>query len=231
MYTVKLEKFEGPLDLLLDLIEKDKMDISDVSLSAITDEFLTYLAHFKDKNPAYLADFLVIAAKMILIKSKTLLPSFAVTEEEEKEITELKERLAEYQRIREGARLIGILERKHAVAYHKHSELRNVRVFLFPAGVTPETLHGHFFSLWQAGAQKQELEERKLEYIVSFDERIQDIRTRLEQSMKLGFSSLADAGSKANVIMSFLAILELVKQRFVEVEQDALFGEITLIKT
>src|SRR3989304_7808956 len=93
MYTVKLEKFEGPLDLLLDLIEKDKMDISDVSLSAITDEFLTYLVHFQEKSPSYLADFLVIAAKMILIKSKTLLPSFAVTEDEDREITELKERL------------------------------------------------------------------------------------------------------------------------------------------
>ena len=231
MYTVKLEKFEGPLDLLLDLIEKDKMDISDVSLSAITDEFLTYLVHFQEKSPSYLADFLVIAAKMILIKSKTLLPSFAVTEDEDREITELKERLADYQRIREGARLIGVLERKHMSAYHKHSELRHVRVFLFPVGVTPETLHGHFFSLWQAGMQKQELEEKKLEYIVSFEERMQDIRSRLEQSVRLGFSALTDAGSKVNVIMSFLAILELVKQRFIEVEQDALFGEIDIVKT
>lgn len=231
MYTVKLEKFEGPLDLLLDLIEKEKLDISDISLSAITDEFLAYLAHFQEKSPGYLADFLVIAAKLILIKSKTLLPSFVVTEEEEREITELKDRLAEYQRIREGARLIGVLERKRAVAYHRHSELRNIRVFLFPEGVTPETLHAHFFALWKAGMQKQELEERKLEYIVSFEERISDIRTRLEQSITLGFSSLADPASKANVIMSFLAILELVKQRFVQVEQDALFGEITLIKS
>lgn len=228
---MKLEKFEGPLDLLLDLIEKDKMDISDVSLSSITDEFLTYLAHFQEKNPAYLADFLVIAAKLILIKSKTLLPSFTVTEEEEREITELKDRLAEYQRIKEGARLIGALERKHMSAYHRHSELRHVRVFLFPEGVAPETLHTHFFSLWQAGMKKQELEEKKLEYIASFEERMQDIRARLEQSMKVGFSVLADAGSRANVIMAFLAILELVKQRFVEVEQDALFGEITIIKT
>ncbi len=226
-YTIKLETFEGPLELLLELIEKEELDISDVSLSRITDEFLGYVRHFEEKEPAHLADFLVIAARLILIKSKTLLPSFVTTPEEEKELTELKEKLAEYQRVREAARRIAHLERKGRIAFHRPSELRRVRVFLPPEGVGSEALRGYMAALMRArAAEVQALEEQKIDFVVSFEEKLKDIKVRLERNLKESFSALYDASAKINVIVAFLAVLELVKQRFLKAEQEYMFGEI-----
>lgn len=228
MYTVKLEKFEGPLELLLELIEKERLDISDISLSKITDEFVEYFSRFQKKDPSYLADFLVIAAKLILIKSKTLLPFFTVSEEEERELTELKDRLAQYQRVRAAARNIGALERKQHIAYHKPSDLRHIRVFAPPADITAGTLHELFGTLMRSRAREEKMEEKRIACIVSFEERIRDIRARIEQGLAMSFSAVADPSSKANMIVSFLAMLELVRQKFCEAEQDCVFGEIKL---
>lgn len=230
MYTVKLEKFEGPLELLLELIEKERLDISDISLAKITDEFVAYLSRFQEKDPAHLADFLVIAAKLILIKSKTLLPSFAVSEEEERELTELKDRLAHYQRIREAAHALGVLERQRRSAYHKPSDLRHVRVFAPPHDITIDTLHQLFYALMQMRRKEEKLEKKRIACIVLFEERIRDIRARIEQGFAMSFSAVADPSSKVNMIVSFLAVLELVRQKFCEAEQECVFGEIKLMR-
>lgn len=231
MYTVKLEKFEGPLELLLELIEKERLDISDISLAKITDEFVAYFSRFQEKDPAHLADFLVIAAKLILIKSKTLLPSFTVSEEEERELTELKDRLIHYQRIRAAAHALGALERERHIAYHKPSDLRHIRVFAPPADITTDTMHELFGTLMRSHKQEEKLEEKRIACIVSFEERIRAIRTRIEEGLTMSFSAVADASTKVNMIVSFLAMLELVRQKFCEAEQDCVFGEIKLAKT
>lgn len=230
MYTVKLEKFEGPLELLLELIEKDRLDISDISLAQITNEFLTYFSRFQEKDPVHLADFLVIAAKLILIKSKTLFPSFTVSKEEERELTELKDRLVRYQRIREAAHALGVRERERHSAYHKPSDLRHVCVFAPPADITAYTLHQLFGVLMQSHQHEQKLEEKRVACIISFEERIRDIRIRIEQGFAMNFSAVADPSSKVNMIVSFLAMLELVRQKFCEAEQECVFGEIKLAK-
>ena len=230
MYTVKIEKFEGPLELLLELIEKERLDISDISLAEITDKFVAYFSRFQEKDPAYLADFLVIAAKLILIKSKTLLPSFVVSAEEEQELTELKDKLVQYQRIRAAAHAIGAREREQHIAYHKPSDLRHVRVFAPPTDITARTLYQLFYALMQSLKQEEKLEEKRIACIVSFEERIQDIRMRIEQGFAMNFSAVADPRSKVNMIVSFLALLELVRQKFCAAEQECVFGEIKLAK-
>lgn len=230
MYTVKLEKFEGPLELLLELIEKERLDISDISLAKITDEFVAYFSRFQEKDPVHLADFLVIAAKLILIKSKTLLPSFTVSDDEEQELTELKDRLVQYQRIRASAHALGVREHQQCIAYHRQSGLRHIRVFAPPADITPSTLHELFGALMRSQKQEEKLEEKRIACIVSFEERIRDIRVRIEAGLSMSFSAVADASSKVNVIVSFLAMLELVRQKFCEAEQDCVFGEITLAR-
>ncbi|MCR4323001.1 MAG: segregation/condensation protein A [Candidatus Azambacteria bacterium] len=227
---MKLEKFEGPLELLLELIEKERLDISDISLARITDEFVAYFSQFQEKDPSYLADFLVIAAKLILIKSKTLLPSFAVTKEEEQEFIELKDRLVQYQHIRAAAHALGVLEREQHIAYHKPSDLRHIRVFAPPADITTSTVHVLFGTLIRSQKQEEQLEEKRIAVIVSFEERIRDIRSRIEQGLTMSFSTVADASSKVNMIVSFLAMLELVRQKFCEAEQECVFGEIKIAK-
>lgn len=231
MYTVKLEKFEGPLELLLELIEKERLDISDISLAKITDEFVAYFSRFQEKDPAHLADFLVIAAKLILIKSKTLLPSFTVSAQEEQELTELKDRLVHYQRIRAAAHALGTLERELHIAYHKPSDLRHIRVFAPPDDITAHTVHELFGTVMRSQKQEEKLEEKRIACIVSFEERIRSIRARIEEGLTMSFSAVADTTSKVNMIVSFLAMLELVRQKFCEAEQGCVFGEINLAKT
>src|SRR3990167_2345508 len=107
-YQVSLEKFSGPLELLLSLIEEEKLSVSTISLSQVTDQFLEYLR--KIENTEYqriLADFLVVASRLILIKSRSLLPNLVLTQEEEGDIKELKEHLKAYQQIKLIGRELG----------------------------------------------------------------------------------------------------------------------------
>lgn len=231
-YTVKLETFEGPLELLLELIEKEKLDITDISLAKITDEFVGYLSHFQEKDPAHLSDFLVIAAKLILIKSKTLLPSFSVSEEEAQELDELKDKLAEYQRVRAASRHIAKLERARRVAYHRSSALKHIVVFAPPEGVHAQTLRESFARVKQEreAVEHKPLEEERMSPVVSFEEKVKDIKDRLEKNLQESFSALYDANAKINVIVAFLAVLELIKQCFLRAEQTEVFGEIRIEK-
>jgi len=233
-YTVKLDTFEGPLDLLLELIEREELDISDVSLARITDEFLGYLSHFEKKEPAFLADFLLVSAKLILLKSKTLLPSFAVTKEEEAELTHLKEKLAEYQKIRRGSRAIAALGRMKHIAYHRPSSLRHIVVFRPPPGATVHTLHELFTAALRM-RQEETLailppEEQTMSFIVSFEKKLNDVRARLTETLEQSFSALYDASAKVDIIIAFLAVLELIKQCFMKAEQKESFGEIRLTR-
>ena len=234
MYAVKLQTFEGPLDVLLELIEKEKMDISDISLTRVTGQFLEYIRSVQEKDPHHISDFLVVAAKLVLIKSKTLLPFLEVSAEEEAEMTDLKEKLESYKKIKEGARQIALLERKLHIAYHRASGLRDVVVFMPPAGVTAEALRELLAQLEAARAadsQTPKLEEQKITAVISFEEKLQEIKKRLEHGIEERFRALADPESKMHMIVAFLAVLELVRQNVVFAKQSAAYGEILLIKT
>ena len=109
-YHIRQEKFEGPLELLLDLIEKEKIAISEISLARVAEEYLAYVRTLSAPDPEELAGFLVVAVQLILIKSRSLLPGLAVPAEEEQSIAELEERLRVLQRLREAARRIKEIE-------------------------------------------------------------------------------------------------------------------------
>ena len=228
--VLKLEKFEGPLDLLLELIEKDKLDISDISLAKATDQFLDYLGELQEKNPWDIADFLIVAAKLILIKSRTLLPFFTITQEEEEELTELKENLIQYQQIRKGAKAIGDMEKRIMTSYHRHSNLRYFHIFAPPENINISILWQCFNSIQSAQIKKEKLEEKNINLSFFFEEKIKDIKFRLERNLQDHFHMIADKSSKTHIIISFLAILELIKQKFLIAEQDRVFGEIKLNK-
>lgn len=228
-YTVKFAAFEGPLELLLELIEREELAISDISLARITDEFLAHLSRFQEREPAHLADFLVIAAKLILIKSKTLLPSFAVTQEEEADITQLKEKLKYYQKVRQASRIIASLIGRKKSAYHRSSSLKFVAVFLPPEGVSGETLKDHYAAaVRRESAETEKYETHEMSVTVSFEEKIKDIKARLARNLEQNFSAMYDAHAKIQIIIAFLAILELIKQSFLQAQQHELFGEIRL---
>ncbi len=231
-YKVKLNDFEGPLDILLELIEKEKMSISDISLASVCDQFLDYTKHFEELQPNYLVNFLVIASKLILIKSKSLLPFLELTDEEEEGIEELKDKLEEFQRIKKGAEHIKRLEEKKSILYERFSGIKNVKVFLFPGDLNKDTLKDLFVGVWEEQKKEEEnpLLEKRIEAIVSFEEKLSEIRDRLTKKAEEYFHNVSDKKSKVNTIIAFLAVLELAKQRFLITEQSNNFGDIKIKK-
>src|SRR3989344_8534040 len=104
--TIKIEQFEGPLDLLLNLIEEQKLDITTVSLAKVTEQFLNYVKGLQEKDPTHLASFLVIAAKLLVIKSKALLPNLEIDMELEEEAADLTVQLLLYKKFKEVGRFL-----------------------------------------------------------------------------------------------------------------------------
>ncbi len=229
-YTVKLNDFEGPMELLLELIEKEKLNISEISLATVCDQFLEYIKHFEEIDTIYLANFLVIATKLILIKSKSLLPFLELTEEEEEGIDQLKEKLEEFQKIRKCAELIKSMEEKQNISYERSSQLKNIRIFSAPKNISKESLYEIFSNLKALDLNNEKPKEKKIEAIISFEEKLLEVKERMLNIKDTYFHKISDKGSKINVIVSFLAILELVKQRFIIVEQNNNFGSIRLKK-
>lgn len=229
-YTVKLKEFEGPMELLLELIEKEKMDITEISLTAVCDQFLEYANYFKDIKPEHLANFLVIAAKLILIKSRSLLPFLELTKEEEEGIDEFREKLQELQKIREGAEMIKKIELEKRIAYERTSGLGKVKVFLPPKNISKEILYEFFINVKNLLPKENILEEKTIERVISFEDKIAQIRERLNAGIEEYFHKITDQKSKADMVVAFLAVLELVRKRFLEANQDEAFGNIKLKK-
>ncbi|MBU1178235.1 segregation/condensation protein A [Patescibacteria group bacterium] len=231
MYKVKLEKFAGPLDLLLDLIEKEELDITEVSLAQVADQYLKYLERTNNIDPTQLADFLVIAAKLILIKSRTLLPELQVDEEDEESIEDLKFRLVEYKRFREAAEKIKTLYGNGQVAFERPINADMRRTF-YPGDITTDDLLEAAGSLVTALDQFRSLRGKTIKEVVSIKEKIIQIQNLISQEVQCKFSSiLAGAENKSEAIVSFLALLELMKQRLVSVVQNKHFGEIEVRKS
>jgi len=228
----KTEKFQGPLGLLLQLIEQEELDITEVSLAKIADQYIDYIKKSGEINPDDMADFLVIAAKLLYIKSKALLP-YLYTEEDE-EIEELEQQLKMYKEFLEAMKVIEAMigRRKFMFAreFDKRSILANLKIFSPPAKLTKNNLATVFKNLIsQIKPEEEILEEEKLARKINIEDKILAIQKALLDKIKVSFSKVLEkAESKTEIIVSFLAILELIKQRDIVVEQEGLFSEIVI---
>jgi segregation and condensation protein A len=227
----KLEQFEGPLGLLLSLIEKEEMDITQVSLARVADQYIDFIKSRENINPDEMADFLVVAAKLLLIKSKALLPF--LYPEEEKEIEEFEEQLKMYQEFLEATKKIEMIIGKKKFMFprefNRKAILANMKVFSPPKSLTKETMLMIFDDIVNHISAPEKLDEEKLERKISIEEKILFIQKNLIERIKMNFSNLIkDAKTKTEAIVSFLALLELVKQREIFAEQDELFQDILI---
>ena len=231
------EKFTGPLGLLLQLIEKEELDITEIALAKIADEYIEYIKQ-APIDPEQVADFLVIAAKLLYIKSKALLP-YLSTPEADEEIDELERQLKMYKEFIEASKAIDkMLHNKKFLFirdYGKSGRRRNIflaKSFSPPPGLTKEMLAEHFnYLLDYFRVEEKEIKEEVLEYKISIEERITFIQQSLLQKIQVNFSRiLSEAKSKTEIIVNFLAILELSKQRELTIDQGELFSEIIINK-
>ncbi len=229
MYQVKLEKFEGPLELLLELIEKEKLSITELNLAHVADQYLDYIRDNQNIHLENLADFLSVAAKLILIKSRALLPILKFSEEEEEEIEDLAYQLAEYKKFKEISARIGKLAVAQRVCFSKVPYQGIRSVFYPPEGISAFDLKKYFQKVLSEVPVASVLQEEIVEEIITLEERISDLEIALRGKLETCFSELiSEAKNKVDVIVSFLAMLEMVKQRIIHVEQKDLFQDIKL---
>lgn len=228
-YKVQLEDWQGPLDLLLHLIEQEQMDITKVSLAKVADQFIQYM-NLKGVSLEETADFLVVAAKLIYIKSKALLPNLVV---EEDDGIDLEKQLKMYKEYLEAAKKIQKILKMNKFCFSKEKFPEDVttQVFYVPKSITVGKLRNVYAQVINRIKPIIILPKKIIQRTVKLSERIQHIRDLIMKEACTSFKQLlCDSQSKTEKIVSFLAVLELVKQKVIDVEQTELFEDITMKK-
>jgi len=227
MYEVKVQNFSGPLDLLLKLVEKRNLEITEISLAQITQDYLNHLQNEALVPPEELAEFLVVAATLLLIKSKSLLPTLELTPEEETEILDLEKKLEIYKFFQErGKDILEILKKKNFL-FSREPWLEEKTVFSPPKNFTTQDLLKAFNRVIENFEPESNLEERKIQKIVSLKERIKELLLRLTKGKTFSFEELIeDKEKRIELIVTFLAILHLAKEGVIEISQNKNFEKI-----
>lgn len=231
MYKVQLEKFEGPLDLLLELIEDEKLSITEVSLARVCDQYLKYLEIATNITPANLADFLLIAAQLILIKSKAILPHFQLSEEEKISTEELSFRLLQYKKFKTAAKKILQIYLRKNICYEK--QFQETLIAFYPGkNLTLENISLAFCNFLNILKQFEILKKETIKETISIKEKITHLQFLISRQVNIKFDEIIkQAKTRLEAIVSFLALLELVRQKIISVIQKKEFGEINIIKT
>ena len=232
-YTIKTGSFEGPFGLLLDLIEKRKLFINDLSLAEVTEDYLKYVNELRGASVAEISNFIVVAATLILIKSKSLLPDLSLTSEEEGDIHNLEERLRLYELF---TRLsLNIKNNFGKKIIFTPQERRNeILVFLPDDQITKDSMMTFARDLLGRMPKKIFLPEVEVKKVVSIEEMIEKLTERIKNSLKMNFKDLSGKiftrEEKVNAIVGFLAMLELVRQGIIHAVQEEGFSDIMLEK-
>ncbi|MDE2019504.1 MAG: segregation/condensation protein A [Patescibacteria group bacterium] len=251
MYELKTENFSGPLEKLLELIEEQKMDVSEVSMARVTDDFLRYLekiknSEFDEANKVetifhidlrILADFIAVASKLIFLKSKYLLPGLALTEEEEADIKELEGRLKVYQELKPALKHLAQLWRESHRAYSRPYFLgrggglaAGQSIFYPGANLNLEALAGSLGRIFET-IKTYELETETIkEKIITLEEKISEVVGRIERDGDMHLKKLSASESRADMIIAFLAILHLAREQIILLEQMDNFSDILVRK-
>jgi segregation and condensation protein A len=228
-YEIRLPIFEGPLDLLLHLIEREELDVTTVALARVTDQYMAYLAELEQREAKELASFLVVAAKLLLLKSLALLPRPPALSPEAEDVgDELVRQLQAYKRFKEIASVLHERERDGLQSY--------VRVAPFPR-LEPQldlgdvTLHDLLTAVQEAlnAIPAPSAGEVVAPITVTIAEQITHIENQLNQRRQVRFRDvLSESTTRVEIIVTLLALLELIKQDRVQVRQEHVFGEIVI---
>lgn len=262
MYQVKTEKFTGPLGKLLELIEQKQLEITQISLAEVTADFLSYIKSLTyaegtrtdaekfskgqrtvGASPRLLSDFLVVAARLVLIKSKVLLPMLELTKEEEEDIKDLEGRLKIYREFcargasatggKSAAEHLKKLWDKGRISYGREflASLGERAIFYPPEKLAVSDLARAVQNL--ANALQALIPESQTikKAVVSIEEKMEELLNRFKGAGSQSFRSMAQQKSRQEVIVLFLAVLHLLKERVVKVSQGEQFSDITVEKT
>jgi segregation and condensation protein A len=261
-FTIKTPVFEGPLDLLLNLIEKKKLFISDISLSKVTDEYISHIKELPEYSLKHRTQFILIASTLLLIKAKSLLPTLELTPEEEGDIKDLERRLKILNLIRQRSTNVRELYGTHRI--YPRGEMDEA-IVIFAPGIDLAAAYGDGHG-GKSGSEggigkktgkenlkdaiyrvlhslpKPVIEQKAtVKKVISLEEMMDRLEDRINNAMKMTFRQFSnskdgggggansyDRAERVNIILSFLAMLELVKQGAIDVSQERTFEEIEM---
>lgn len=239
-YKVKTVNFEGPFGVLLNLIEERKLFINEISLAQVTEDYLNYLNSLEKAHPDEITSFIVVAATLILIKSKSLLPNLNLTLEEEGDIKNLEDRLKLYEQyIRLSGNVKNIFGKR--IIFAPEERHHDTLVFLPDDQITRESMMAYARGAIGKIPKKVFLPEIEVKTVISIEEMIDRLTDRIKTSLKMNFKdfALTKAGKqdepmtkeeKVNVIVGFLAMLELVRNGILNAVQENNFEDIMIEK-
>lgn len=238
-YKIKTSSFEGPFALLLSLVEDRKLFINDLSLAEVTEDYLNYINNLQsnqeftsNKQVAEMSSFIVVAATLILIKSKSLLPSLNLTSEEESDIKNLEDRLKLYEQFSKLSLHIKSNFGEHII-FPPLERKNDVLVFLPDDQITQESMMGFARSVLGRIPKKVFLPEVEVRKVINIEEMIDKLMERIQSSIKTSFKDFSGrSGNKEEkvfVIVSFLAMLELVRKGIIDADQNG-HGEDIIIE-
>lgn len=234
-YHVDLPLFQGPLDLLLHLIEREQLDITRVALAQVTDQYLAYLASMPQVDADVLTDFLVVAAKLLFIKSSALLPKpppGPLEQEEEDAGDQLARQLLLYRQFKAAAQVLAQRQEQNLTMFVRVAAPPSLEVRLAPGQATPIELLHALQRVLARQTPATPVDSVVSPVVVTIAQQIAYIREQLSRSSRLSFRQLLPAGaSRLEIIVTFMALLELIKQHAIDVCQDNLFDDILVIPT
>lgn len=229
-YQVKTDAFQGPLDLLLTLIEKRKLHVSDIALAQVADDYIAYTKQLEHFPIGETAGFILVAATLLLIKSKSLLPTLSLSLEEQADVSDLERRLKMYQCIKEASR--HVRERFGAEPlFFRDNTGTQIPVFAPSGDLSVKTLaEAALMLIKNLPKAVSALSQKVIKKVVSLEEMINRLTERIQMNIKMSFKEFSGAGKKekVHVIVSFLAMLELVKQGVLSVAQEKQFHDIQM---
>jgi segregation and condensation protein A len=232
-YSISTPVYEGPLDLLLQLIEREELDITRLALARVTDQYLEYIHHLEADATDQISAFLVVAAKLLQIKSAALLPRApSKIDLEEDTGDELIRQLIEYRRYKQASEQLMNREQAGSHTYLRLSSTYQIEPTLDMSGVTTRDLIQAALEAFSRATGEKLINSTLSKIRLNIRNRIKIIARALQGRKRIGFWGLFDKDrTRIDVVVTFLALLELIKQHFVEVTQTGLFEEIEIEQT
>lgn len=228
MKEIKLAQFTGPLDLLLNLINEQKLSITEIALSQVTEQYFNYLNKLEENRPEELADFLVIATKLVYLKSRQLIPQ--LTPEEDEGLS-LAEQLKMYKRYLDAGKVLESMWTNGLLGYGRIEPPIKPDGFILPVNAKLDDLKNTFNQLLKRLKPIRPLPQALIDRAVTVKDRIDTIYNLLKTKRRLNFNDLLSGSlNRTEIIVSFLAVLELVKAGSAAVKQVSSFSDLEILK-
>ena len=227
-YIISVKNFEGPIDLMYQLIEKRKMQINTISLASITENYLKHIENFSP-NAEEIARFIYVASILILIKSKSLLPILEYTKEEEVDVLNLETLIKLYSFIKIQTPILFEMWGRKSIQTRAPRQENKIK-FSPCSSCTADAIHKNALDVLADISFLKEVPKKTVQATIRIEKIIENIMTRVTENLNVSFNDITNTKNRSEVILSFLAVLELARKNLLQLSQNNMFDDIILKK-